>query len=585
MKYQRKIKFSVFFLAVFLVSGGLFFGRPAPIQAAGASLYLTPAAGTYVIGSRFRVSVKVNTGGQTINAAQGTISFDNKLLSVVGISRSGAVFNLWTTEPTFSNSAGTINFGGGIPNPGYNGNSGHVCTITFQAKKTGAAQVRFTSGAVLANDGKGTNILASMGSANYKVSPEVKAPPATGGEKKKSTKSAEEKEYNKPTITSPTHPDQNKWFRERTVKFKWELPEGVTGVSLKFDQESDSDPGPVSDGLLAEKEYENVNPGIWYFHLKFKDRRHWGTIAHYRVMVDPIPPAPIKMEIKQEDLNDWPILFFQTEDKESGLDKYEIIIGSLETRPYEVPANKSTLKVDSLEPGEHTAMIKAIDKAGNETYAQIKFTIKPLPAPVITSYPAEVKPSDRFYLSGTAVSEGKVTIYLARGDKLLATSSVPTNQNGEWFYLYNKSLPEGRYVVWAEAINKNGLRSEPSQKVSFLVSPPVFAVIGSFVINYFTVLVSLLFMIILIIVLVVYLASLIRKKLKKETIEVETVLRRNTEALKKEIDHEFAKLTKLARRADIKEEQARAKQRLKKKLEANTKKTLKEIKDVESLLK
>ena len=185
------------------------------VNAAGASFYLAPSSGTYVIGGSFSVSVRVNTGGQAVNAAEGAISYDADILEVTGVSKAGSIFSLWTTEP--AGRGGSISFGGGIPHPGYTGAGGQIFSVSFKTKKAGTAQIRFTSGAVLANDGKGTNILASMGSGSYVISPKVTAPDRPA-QQTPSTSAPEppkvEAEYNKPKISSETHPDENKWFNK-----------------------------------------------------------------------------------------------------------------------------------------------------------------------------------------------------------------------------------------------------------------------------------------------------------------------------------------------------------------------------------
>ncbi len=568
----------VLFIALVLV---YVFNFPAPAEAASASLYLTPSTGTYSINSRFSIAVKVNSGGQVINAAEGGISFDNNLLEVVGISKSGTIFPYWTTEPSFSNLAGTVSFGGGLPPPAYSGTAGHICTVTFKAKKSGGAQVRFSSGAVLAHDGKGTNILASMGSASFTITPQTSVP--TGEEVKQTEK--QEPEYNKPVITSPTHPDQNAWYNNNKVKFTWKLPEGVSGVSIDFNQEPVSDPGPVADGLFAEKEYENVEDGSWYLHLKFKDNRRWGTIAHFRVMIDTMPPLPFEIEIRKIEIGDWPELHFEAKDEGSGIKHYEVIIGSLESEAQIVEAEKALYKVSDLEVGGHTVQVKAVDKAGNETYAQVKFAIEPIEAPVIVNYAHELKPTGQFFMNGTALPNVTVNVYIQKEEEIIITDSVKSDSGGGWFYINEEKLENNIYIAWAEAVNDKGMKSGSSNKISFLVTPPVFARLGSWVINYFTVLVSLLFMIILIILLILYLAGKIRKKLKKETGEVEQVLHKNFNNLKKNIDKEFTDLNKLAGKSNYNKERVEVKQRIKRNIDGAEKKIVKEIKDVEEILK
>jgi hypothetical protein len=558
-------------LLVILISSSLLI-IPQAAQAA-ATLYLSPSSGAFAVGANFTIGVKVNSGGDVINAAEGTITYDTNLLDVVGVSKGGSIFPFWTTEPGAS--GGSIHFGGGLPPPAYNGTAGHLISVTFRAKAVGTARVAFSSGAVLANDGKGTNILGSMGSANYTLSPTV-APPT----KPKQPVKPAEPEYNKPVITSPTHPDQEKWYAKRDIRFEWELPDRVSGVSIGFDDQGVADPGPASDGQFDSKEYTVEEDGVYYLHLKFKDARRWGTIAHFRVQIDTEPPLPFDIEVIEAEIGEWPELHFGTTDEGSGLAGYEVLIGSLDHQAHDVPPEEEKFKVFDLHAGDHTALIKAVDQAGNERVGTVQFNIPPFETPIIEHYPNELKSTDRFFIKGTAVPESGINVYIEK-DNIISTSTTGVDKNGSWFYVHETGLDNGRYTFWVEAVNKNGIRSLPTEKNTFLVSPPVFVIVGNFVINYFTVIVSLLFMIILIILLILWLIALIRRRLKKETYDIEEVLHKNALEMKKTIDSEFTTMSKAASKTGI----VKAKDNLKAKVDENEKKTLKEIKDVEKMLK
>jgi len=565
----------VFLLAVLFVGT---FSVSRPVQAAGASLYLVPGSGTYVIGGTFSVAVKVNSSGQEINSAEGVINYDTNLLTAVSVSKGGSIFMFWPVEPNIS--GGTISFGGGRPTP-YNGSAGHIITITFKAKKSGGAQVRFASGAVLAHDGKGTNILASMGSGSYTISPKVNTPPPAN-KPSQEQKPAPEVIYNKPIIKSETHPDENIWYNKNDVKFNWEAGTDVDGISIIFDQEEFSDPGPKSDGLFTEKEYLETEDGIWYLHLKYKDHKKWGTIAHYKVMIDTVPPELFEAEYHPGDLENWSELSFETEDKLSGLDKYEIYVGDIEKPAYELKPEDKSVKLENLKAGVHIAMIKAIDKAGNERVINIEFEIKPIPTPIIINYPKEIRKNDNFYMNGTAVPLAKVNVYIEKDGKLIKQDLTEADSNGNWFYICDQKLDDNRYTAWVDAVNDKGIISKSSAKISFIVSPPIFAIVGNYIINYFTILVSLLFLIVLIILLIFLIFWFAKKKVKKETIEIEEVLHANIVDYKKTIDLEFNKL-----KGGIKftEEKEKTKSRLKKKADNVEASILKEVKDVEKLLK
>lgn len=581
---RNKILLSLTLQAILLTSFLSFDVKLA--QAASASLYLAPASGTHVINGKFNVAVKLNSGGVEVNAAEGTISYDTGLVEVVGVSKGGSIFPFWTAEPSFNNSSGVISFGGGMPPPAYNGSAGHICTVTFRTKKAGTASVRFTSGAVLANDGKGTNVLASMGSGSYVISPKVDAPPsATNNTKPQEPPKRAEPDYNLPEIKSSTHPDPNAWYNKKDVEFSWDLPDGVSGVSIAFDNDPTTDPGPKSDGLFDSKSYEGVEDGMHYLHLKFKDSRRWGTIAHYRVMIDSTPPETFDAEIKRIGVGEWPELLFETKDKLSGLEKYEVNIGSLEKQAHEIKPEETGLKISDLSVGEHTALIRAIDKAGNERVVTVNFTIDPIDSPVIVNYPSTLKATDNFFVNGTAPIDSEIIVYIEDSKGSTAESTVRSDANGNWFFVNDTGMSNGRYIAWAVAKNQNGIKSNPSQKVSFLVSAPVFAVVGSFVINYFTVFVSLLFMVVLIVLIIIYIIGFVRKRLKKETLEVEEVLENNASAMQKAIEDEFASLEKYEGKKIYKIEKAKTKKRLQAKVEENKRRSLKEIRDVENLLK
>jgi len=575
--FKKNLIFFLIFLFLFS-----FLNLAKPVKAAGASLYFAPGSGTYVIGGTFSVSVKLNTGGVSANAAEGVISFDNKKLTVTGISKGGSVFTLWTTEPSFNNSAGTISFGGGIPRVGYTGNAGQVFRVSFKSKMAGTASLRFTSGAVLANDGKGTNILSSMGSGAYTISPKVNTPPSSKNNSSPKEQPKQEVIYNEPKIESETHPDQNVWYNKKLVKFSWELKDDIKGVSISFNQDAISDPGPKSDGLFDKKEYEIEKDGIWYLHLKFKDSRKWGTIAHYRVMVDTIPPEDFNIEYKKIETGDWPELFFQTEDKLSGLLKYEIFVGSIDEKAFDLKPEEKSLKLKNLSVGKHTAMIKAIDKAGNERVASYDFEIEPIPTPEITKYPAEIKRSDDFYMNGSALPLAQINIYIEKDGEKIKKAQVNADTNGKWFYISDQKFSNGRYISWVDAINDKGIISKPSAKISFIVSPPIFAIVGNYIINYFTILVSLIFLIVLTIFLIFLMIWFVKRKIKKETIEIEEVLHNYILTYKRQID---AELDKLKGGIKLKQEKEKLKLILKKKADDVESKTLKEIKDVEKLLK
>ena len=118
-------------------------------------------------GERITVDVKVQSPAQSINAISGTVSFPAGLVDVVSISKDRSIMNIWTREPKAGR--GQISFEGVVLNPGFQGSNGVIFHINFEAKRTGTVFLNFTEGAVLANDGRGTNILTKLASTSFRV--------------------------------------------------------------------------------------------------------------------------------------------------------------------------------------------------------------------------------------------------------------------------------------------------------------------------------------------------------------------------------------------------------------------------------
>jgi len=172
------------------------------VASAQATMSVSPAVGSYEVGEMFSTLVNLNSGGQSINAGMAQINFDNTRLDVVSLGYSQSIFSLWTENPSFSNVAGSIKFGGGVPNPGFSGASGGILRITFRAKATGQAPVNFISGSVLANDGQGSNILDSMRGSIFTINPATSAPKVEPTIVDEATSASDQKPLSAPIITN-----------------------------------------------------------------------------------------------------------------------------------------------------------------------------------------------------------------------------------------------------------------------------------------------------------------------------------------------------------------------------------------------
>lgn len=140
----------------------LFFGLPISTFAAGNTfLSISSSKKEFTVGDQVILTVSVVTPDQAMNATSGSLVVPANL-TVNEITKQNSIINFWTEEPhTILNK---IHFEGVALNPGYQGKSGKLFTVVTTAKKSGSFSVYLTDGAILANDGLGTNILDSLGS-------------------------------------------------------------------------------------------------------------------------------------------------------------------------------------------------------------------------------------------------------------------------------------------------------------------------------------------------------------------------------------------------------------------------------------
>jgi len=564
---KKNLQSSILNFSILLIA--LFF--PLLIKAADASLFLSPSTGTYKVGSTFTVQVKVNSGGQEINAVDGILNFDPHKLQVSSISKSGSILSLWTTNPNFSNSTGIITFGGGIPQK-FNGNSGILITVNFEAKTVGVSRVDFSSGSVLAADYEGTNILTIMESGSYGIQAEIVNPIYIPP---KNTPEA-------PIIASTTHSDPEKWYSSNDPELSWELPSDVTGVSLLLNKKVTTDPGPISDGLMGLKSFEDIEDGIWYFHIKFKNQDGWGWINHYKIQVDATPPELFEIQAKEgeETTNTQPTLIFEVIDETSGIDHYEVKID----QEASVVTEEKEYKIPPQSLGRHTVIVRALDKAGNERLGVTEINILPIEIPIITDYPQTLIPGSIISIKGTAVPEGTLKVHVQKDEREIKIGETSSNEKGNWSYTESAPLEKGVYNVWVEARDSLGGVSKPSEKVTIKVLPPVFIRIGELAIDYLTTIITLFILILVMILGILWVWRKIkerRRRLKKEITEAERALYLAFKSLKEEAERQVAKLD---RKPGLSEIERTISSDLKEALKKSEKIIEKEIEDIEKEL-
>ncbi|OHA71345.1 MAG: hypothetical protein A3D64_02460 [Candidatus Wildermuthbacteria bacterium RIFCSPHIGHO2_02_FULL_49_9] len=557
--------------------------------AEAATLYFSPSSGTHEVGTSFTVSVYVSSADQAMNAASGVISFPSDNLEVTSLSKTGSIFTLWVQEPAFSNSAGTVTFEGIVLNPGFTGATGKAITINFRTKVAGVALLNFSSGSALANDGKGTNILASLGNAQFSLGGVAPAAPTVPDA---TTPSVVSGSLSAPQISSPTHPDPNKWYAQKDAKFTWPVSSDVTGVRLLVGKMPAAIPAVVYAPAISEKEITNVADGIWYFHAQFRNANGWGEISHFRFQIDTQPPESFKIKFidGNETENPRPTVVFDTTDSLSGVNYYKIKIGEgnfFSVAPEIVKTNPYTLPLQN--PGKRNILVQAFDNAENYSVATEEFTIEPLRAPVVTDYPKELQSGEALMVKGESqYPNSQVVIWLQREKNDPKSFTVQSDQDGKFTFTADEKLGDGIYQLWAEVIDVQGAKSLPSEKITIVVAKPVIFRIGTWAIGFLAVVIPLVALIIVLLFILWHgwhKFSLMRKRLRKEVREAESALHKAFDLLKDDIREQIKMLEKTRIKRQLTEEEEKVVKQLKGDLDDAEEFIRKEIEDIEKEMK
>jgi hypothetical protein len=502
-KFTKILVFFIFIFALFSVSS---------TAAEAASLYFSPASGSYTVGKNFSAGIYVSSVDQAMNAASGVISFPADKLEVVSLSKSGSTFNLWVRDPAYSNAAGTINFEGVVLNPGFTGKSGKIITITFRAKAVGTAALSFSSGLVLANDGNGTSILSGLGRASYTLVAAPKTPPVPPAPPVITPVPVPIPVPPiplSPIVASPTHPDILPWYGNSDPQFAWALAPDITADRIFYDKLPNSRPIATFtySPPLAEKKFSGLADGVWYLHVQLQNKAGWGDIAHFRFQIDTKPPEQFTLTFvdgKETD-NPRPKIVLSAIDSLSGVESYQIKIddGEIITIPAKAGENTpATLPLQKL--GEHNIFAQVFDRAGNYADIADKFIVKSILPPVFTEYPSRLSGDEILVAKGTTYSDSGLIIWLQKENNSPQSFELDSDKNGAFTFVRSEKLNKGVYQLWGEAVDARGAKSSPSSKLTIIVKQPLVWKIGPWAINLIDAIISILALIVLLAVLLWY---------------------------------------------------------------------------------
>lgn len=323
-----------------------------------AEVFTTPRSGNFIAGATFEVPIYIDTKGNNINTINVKLRFDSSHLLIVNPSGGKSIFGIWVEPPTYDNKAGTASLVGVIPG-GIVTSSGLIATITFKAIAPGEANVSVTdySSANL-NDGLGSDVKLSFSGSTYSIIP--KTPEGV-------------------TVFSDTHPFQDHWYNNNSPIIKWSDPAGLEGYSTVLDVNPGTIPPITINTNNSQISYQNIEDGVWYFHVRANVKGVWGNASHFQIKIDTNPPAKFKPDVNiLKDTNGIKkyLLSFITTDALSSVDHYEV--GNIDQSSGKVASpvfiqTESPYLVPNTNSNSIRVIIRAFDSAGNvrESYIDL----------------------------------------------------------------------------------------------------------------------------------------------------------------------------------------------------------------------
>lgn len=517
---------------------------PFTVRADDALLYLAPPSAVITIGETFTISVMIDTGGDTINAAEGAVAIPTDDLEVVSINTNTSIFESWLTQPQLEGDQ--IRFSGATGQAGYNGDSGTIMSLTLRALRNTNSQVWFSQGAaVLAADGQASNILSQLRSGTYSLTSREVVPALSsvtqtdGGGEAASVGGETNASEGKNIISSITHPNEDKWYATGTARLRWNINDSITGVRTALTSEPDSKPTKVYNTPISQITLEDLDEGTSYFHLQLRDDGGWDTIYHFAINVDSEDPHSLKVkEVTRDDETDPEVAFtVQATDDLSGIDHYEFVIDGGKPIIWGDTDESGIFKPENVKPGSHSMKVRARDGAGNYAEEQVNFLIEALDPPIITESPDRLLAGEPLTIRGETYPNAEVESFVAYDGGEPKKRTITSDATGEFVITAVESARSGQYDIWFETTDRRGARSNASEHVVINAEQPKFFLFGGSI-NYFTLVLTFLGVIVglgLLVWLMWYLFRRMKGRVHKETYEAESVVHESFLQMKTDI--------------------------------------------------
>jgi hypothetical protein len=215
-----------------------------------AEMSVGASVGAVASGETFEAVVSLDTQGETVNAAEGTLTYPQDMLEPLAIRDADASIDFWAVRPKIG-VPGAIAFSGVAPG-GFKSDEARLFEVTFRAKQDGRAAIGLTGAEALLNDGQGTAAALSTRAFTITVLPEPPQAltPAPAPTPVTAPQDMTPPEAFMPTVVKNEQPYGNRWFLVFAAQDKqsgidrYEVREAPSGM-----------PAALSPWVAAESPY------------------------------------------------------------------------------------------------------------------------------------------------------------------------------------------------------------------------------------------------------------------------------------------------------------------------------------------